>query len=143
MNPDATDKDLWTPVHAAACWGHLEVLELLAQYGADLNMENKDGETPTDICEDLEIRERLEQLKFEQENKKIADAQKRKVKRSQSNNTRAQSVRRTSLRDKTMTTKKDAVEEVRLRMRAQEVFTFYIFLKQFLFGLYYFLIQEI
>lgn len=35
---------------------------------------------------------------------------------------RAQSVRRTSLRDKTLTTKKDAVEEARLRLQAQEVF---------------------
>lgn len=34
---------------------------------------------------------------------------------------RAQSVRRTSLRDKTLTTKKDAVEETRLRLKAQEV----------------------
>jgi len=33
---------------------------------------------------------------------------------------RAQSVRRTSLRDKTLTTKKDAVEETRLRLQAQE-----------------------
>lgn len=43
----------------------------------------------------------------------------------------AQSVRRTSLRDKSLTTKKDAVEEARLRLRAQEVsdlFEFYIFL---------------
>lgn len=38
-------------------------------------------------------------------------------------NSRAQSVRRTSLRDKTLTTKKDAVEEARLRLQAQEVFT--------------------
>lgn len=37
-------------------------------------------------------------------------------------NCRAQSVRRTSLRDKTLTTKKDAVEEARLRLQAQEVF---------------------
>lgn len=34
---------------------------------------------------------------------------------------RAQSVRRTSLRDKGLTTKKDAVEETRLRLQAQEV----------------------
>ena len=38
------------------------------------------------------------------------------------NQNRAQSVRRTSLRDKTLTTKKDAVEEARLRLQAQEVF---------------------
>lgn len=34
---------------------------------------------------------------------------------------RTQSVRRTSLREKILTTKKDAVEEARLRLRAQEV----------------------
>ncbi|XP_023163423.2 protein phosphatase 1 regulatory subunit 16A isoform X2 [Drosophila hydei] len=120
VNVDAMDKDLWTPVHAAACWGHLEVLEMLAQCGADLNVRNKDDETPSDICEDPEIRERIEQLKTEQESKRLAEAQRRRVRRSQSNNTRAQSVRRTSLRDKTLTTKKDAVEEARLRLQAQE-----------------------
>lgn len=41
-----------------------------------------------DICEDAEIRERIEQLKTEQESKRLAEAQKRRVKRSQSNNTR-------------------------------------------------------
>ncbi|XP_050334050.1 protein phosphatase 1 regulatory subunit 16A isoform X2 [Bactrocera neohumeralis] len=122
VNVDAVDKDMWSPVHAAACWGHLEVLEMLAQCGADLNAKNKDDETPSDICEDPEIRERIEQLKTEQESKRLAEAQRRRVRRSQSNNTRAQSVRRTSLRDKTLTTKKDAVEEARLRLQAQEVF---------------------
>ncbi|XP_075163701.1 myosin phosphatase targeting subunit 75D [Haematobia irritans] len=122
VNVDALDKDMWSPVHAAACWGHLEVLEMLAQYGADLNIKNKDDETPSDICEDPEIRERIEQLKTEQESKRLAEAQRRRVRRSQSNNTRAQSVRRTSLRDKTLTTKKDAAEETRLRLQAQDVF---------------------
>ncbi|XP_052869277.1 protein phosphatase 1 regulatory subunit 16A [Anopheles cruzii] len=117
---DAVDNDLWTPVHAAACWGHLEVLEMLAQSGADLNAKNKNDETPSDICEDPEIRERIEQLKTEQESKRLAEAQRKRVRRSQSNNTRAQSVRRTSLRDKGLTTKKDAVEEARFRLQAQE-----------------------
>uniref|UniRef100_A0A182HHT2 Uncharacterized protein n=2 Tax=gambiae species complex TaxID=44542 RepID=A0A182HHT2_ANOAR len=116
---DAVDNDLWTPVHAAACWGHLEVLEMLAQSGADLNAKNKNDETPSDICEDPEIRERIEQLKTEQESKRLAEAQRKRVRRSQSNNTRAQSVRRTSLRDKGLTTKKDAVEEARFRLQAQ------------------------
>ncbi|XP_059226781.1 protein phosphatase 1 regulatory subunit 16A isoform X2 [Stomoxys calcitrans] len=122
VNVDALDKDMWSPVHAAACWGHLEVLEMLAQCGADLNIKNKDDETPSDICEDPEIRERIEQLKTEQESKRLAEAQRRRVRRSQSSNTRAQSVRRTSLRDKTLTTKKDAAEETRLRLQAQDVF---------------------
>ncbi|EAT47277.1 AAEL001546-PA [Aedes aegypti] len=120
VSTDAVDHDLWTPVHAAACWGHLEVLEMLAQSGADLNAKNKNDETPSDICEDPEIRERIEQLKSEQESKRLAEAQRKRVRRSQSNNTRAQSVRRTSLRDKGLTTKKDAVEEARFRLQAQE-----------------------
>jgi hypothetical protein len=39
---------------------------------------------------------------------------------------RAQSVRRTSLRDKNLTTKKDAAEETRLRLQAQEVSIIFI-----------------
>lgn len=56
--------------------------------GADLMAKNKNGETPSDICEDPEIRERIEQLKTEQETKRLADAHKKRVRRSQSSNTR-------------------------------------------------------
>lgn len=73
----------------------------------------------TDICEDPELRERIMELRTEQETKR--EAARRRVKRTQSNNTRTQSVRRTSIRDKTLTSKKDAVEEARLRRQAQEV----------------------
>lgn len=101
---------------------------MLVQNGADLNAKNKHEETPADICEDPEIRERIVQLKFEQETRRREEAEAaarvgrtgRPVRRSQSN-TRAQSVRRTSIRDKTLTTKKDAVEEARFRLQAQEV----------------------
>lgn len=48
-----------------------------------------------DICEDAEIRERIEQLKSEQESKRQAEAQRRRVRRSQSNNTRYRSPTRT------------------------------------------------
>lgn len=77
-----------------------------------------------DICEDPEIRERIVELKTEQESKKLREAQGRRVRRSQSINTRTQSVRRTSIRDKVLTTKKDAQEEARLRLQAQQVYTF-------------------
>ncbi|KAL3275790.1 hypothetical protein HHI36_020534 [Cryptolaemus montrouzieri] len=117
VRTDVKDKDDWQPAHAAACWGHLEVIELLAQSGADLNAKNKHDETPLDICEDPELKERILELRTEQEIKRQAEA-KRKVRRSQSN-TRTQSVRRTSLRDKVMTTRKDAVEEARLRLEAE------------------------
>ena len=66
----------------------LEVLEQLAMSGADLVAKNKNGETPSDICEDPEIRERIEQLKTEQETKRLADAHKKRIRRSQSSNTR-------------------------------------------------------
>lgn len=105
----------------------MEILEMLAMSGADLNAKNKNDETPSgifklciiyidyhrlncfvsycsikintwlllcflnifkDICEDAEIRERIEQLKSEQESKRLAEAQRRRVRRSQSNNTR-------------------------------------------------------
>jgi len=65
-----------------------------------------------DICEDPELRERILQLRSEQETKRLQETKKRGVNRSQSN-TRTQSVRRTSIRDKTIITKKDAVEEAR------------------------------
>lgn len=42
-----------------------------------------------DICEDVEIRERIELLKTEQESKRLAEAQRRRVRRSQSSNTRS------------------------------------------------------
>lgn len=71
-----------------------------------------------DICEDPELKERIVQLKTEQETKRQAEAQKRRVRRSQSN-TRTQSVRRTSLRDKGLTARRDAVEEARMRMEAE------------------------
>lgn len=74
-----------------------------------------------DICEDPELRERIMELRTEQESKRQQEAARRRVKRTQSNNTRTQSVRRTSIRDKTLTSKKDAVEEARLRLQAQEV----------------------
>jgi len=60
-------------------------------------------------------------LKTEQESKRLREAQGRRVRRSQSINTRTQSVRRTSIRDKVLTTKKDAQEEARLRLQAQQV----------------------
>ncbi|XP_024940893.1 protein phosphatase 1 regulatory subunit 16A isoform X2 [Cephus cinctus] len=122
VSTDVEDNDRWQPVHAAACWGHLEVLELLVQNGADLNAKNKHDETPADICEDPEIRERIMELKTEQESKRLRDAQGRRVRRSHSINTRTQSVRRTSIRDKVLTTKKDAQEEARLRMQAQQTY---------------------
>ncbi len=106
VSTESVDNDLWQPIHAAACWGHLEVVEMLAQNGANINAKTKNGETPFDICEDPEIKERLIQLR----EARVRMGQPR-VRRSHSASTRTQSIRRTSLREKMNTTKKDVQDE--------------------------------
>ncbi|XP_048487563.1 protein phosphatase 1 regulatory subunit 16A isoform X2 [Plutella xylostella] len=124
---DVVDHDMWQPVHAAACWGHLEVLELLVQYGADLNVRNKHDETPADICEEGEMRARILRLAAEQEESRRRAAaaaarhsggeRLRGARRSSStaSSSRVRSVRRTSLREKQLAAKADARGEARLR----------------------------
>ncbi|XP_037792597.1 protein phosphatase 1 regulatory subunit 16A-like [Penaeus monodon] len=114
---EVRDHDDWSPLHAAACWGHPDVLELLMQHGANLHARTKNQETPYDICEDAELRERIMQLINEQETKRLHE-QTRRVRRAHSN-TRTQSVRRTSIREKTLTPKKEAQEEARIRLQLE------------------------
>ncbi|KAJ8716007.1 hypothetical protein PYW08_013292 [Mythimna loreyi] len=117
---DVVDHDMWQPVHAAACWGHLEVLELLVQYGADLNVRNKHDETPADICEEGELRARILRLAADQEElRRHAAADRLRTARrsssSASTSRRVRSVRRTSLREKQLTAKADVRGEAKLR----------------------------
>ncbi|XP_027667094.2 LOW QUALITY PROTEIN: protein phosphatase 1 regulatory subunit 16A [Falco biarmicus] len=49
---NARDSELWTPLHAAATCGHLRLVQLLIQRGADLLAVNSDGNMPYDLCED-------------------------------------------------------------------------------------------
>ncbi|KAF2368451.1 Ankyrin repeat-containing domain [Trinorchestia longiramus] len=110
------DADDWTPLHAAACWGHPDVLELLVLHGANLHARNKHHETPYDISEDHELRERLMQLLSEQETRRLGGDHRSRVRRGHSANTRTQSVRRTSIREKSLAAKREAQEEARMRM---------------------------
>ncbi|XP_074595236.1 protein phosphatase 1 regulatory subunit 16A-like isoform X2 [Brevipalpus obovatus] len=114
VSTDVVDNDQWQPIHAAACWGHPDVLELLVQAGADLNARTKSGETPLEICEDPELKERIVQLRSEMETKRNSTHSLR-LKRSHSQNTRSQSVRRTSIREKSQISRREAREEARLR----------------------------
>ncbi|KFM77210.1 Protein phosphatase 1 regulatory subunit 16A, partial [Stegodyphus mimosarum] len=111
------DNDMWQPIHAAACWGHPDVIEMLVLAGADLSAKTKNGETPFDICEDQDLKERIMQLKNEIETKRASQPQ--KLRRSQSQNTRSQSVRRTSIRDKSLISRREAREEARMRHEQQ------------------------
>ncbi|XP_017695385.1 PREDICTED: protein phosphatase 1 regulatory subunit 16A, partial [Lepidothrix coronata] len=49
---NSRDTELWTPLHAAATCGHLRLVQLLIQRGADLLAVNSDGNMPYDLCED-------------------------------------------------------------------------------------------
>lgn len=103
---EVCDLDLWQPLHAAACWGHLEAVEILAQNGADISAVTRSGETPFDITEDPEIKERLVELA--EQRLRLSEP---RVRRGRSSSTRTHSIRRTSLRDKMKTTKKDVADE--------------------------------
>uniref|UniRef100_U3JSZ8 Protein phosphatase 1 regulatory subunit 16B n=1 Tax=Ficedula albicollis TaxID=59894 RepID=U3JSZ8_FICAL len=51
-NVNAKDNELWTPLHAAATCGHINLVKILIQHGADLLAVNADGNMPYDLCED-------------------------------------------------------------------------------------------
>merc|ERR1719402_1921330 len=106
VSTEVVDNDQWQPLHAAACWGHLEAVEILAQNGADISAVTRSGETPFDITEDPEIKERLVELA--EQRLRLSEP---RVRRGRSASTRTHSIRRTSLRDKMKTTKKDVTEE--------------------------------
>ncbi|MFH4980813.1 hypothetical protein AB6A40_007522 [Gnathostoma spinigerum] len=56
VSPSVRDNDLWMPVHAAACWAQPDLIELLCEYGGDINAKTNSGETPLDLCEDSSTR---------------------------------------------------------------------------------------
>ncbi|XP_059088290.1 protein phosphatase 1 regulatory subunit 16A-like isoform X2 [Tigriopus californicus] len=116
VSTEVVDLDQWQPIHAAACWGHLEVVELLAQNGANIMAKSKSGETPFDICEDPDIKDRLVQLKEQR-----VRQEQPKVRRTRSASTRTQSIRRTSLREKMNTTKRDVQDEKFFLMKTLDV----------------------
>ena len=96
-----------------------DVLELLVQSGADLEARTKNGESPLDICEDPELKERIVQLKNEMETKRNSSHSNR-LKRSHSSNTRTQSVRRTSIREKSQISRREAKLEAKMRSQGME-----------------------
>lgn len=56
---DAQDNEGWTPLHAAVCCGSLPIVKLLCERGADLTYVNSDKELATDLAEDEEIKQYL------------------------------------------------------------------------------------
>lgn len=90
----------------------MDVIEFLVQNGADLEAKTKNGETPYDICEDPDLKNRILQLKSEIESKKAVSSG--RLRRSHSQNTRSHSIRRTSIREKSQIAKREAIAEARI-----------------------------
>ncbi|MPC61697.1 Protein phosphatase 1 regulatory inhibitor subunit 16B [Portunus trituberculatus] len=49
---NVTDRDMWTPLHAAATCGHFKVVTMLVKAGANLTAVNGDGDMPHNITEE-------------------------------------------------------------------------------------------
>ncbi|KAF7330503.1 hypothetical protein MVEN_02489700 [Mycena venus] len=54
FDPNAPDAFTYTPMHAAASYGQLQVLEYLISRGGDVNVEDADGDTPIYTVENVE-----------------------------------------------------------------------------------------
>lgn len=52
VSPNAADQFSYTPMHAAASYGHLDVLRYLLSHGGDINITDDDGDTPLYTVED-------------------------------------------------------------------------------------------
>ncbi|KAJ3983950.1 ankyrin [Lentinula detonsa] len=59
LSPNAPDENSYTPMHAAASYGHIDVLEYLISRGGDLNITDSDGDTPIYTVENIETAQYL------------------------------------------------------------------------------------
>ncbi|KAF8149848.1 ankyrin [Crassisporium funariophilum] len=54
LSPNVPDPYTYTPMHAAASYGHINVLEYLISRGGDVNIADNDGDTPLYTVENVE-----------------------------------------------------------------------------------------
>jgi len=59
MSPNAPDPNTYTPMHAAASYGHIHILEYLISRGGDVNITDSDGDTPIYTVENIETAQYL------------------------------------------------------------------------------------
>lgn len=53
FTPNSKDPNGYTPIHAAASYGHINLLKLLIQNGGDINIQDNEGDSPLHHVEDL------------------------------------------------------------------------------------------
>ncbi|XP_077209627.1 protein phosphatase 1 regulatory subunit 16A isoform X2 [Paroedura picta] len=107
------DSDGWQPLHAAACWGQIHLVELLVAHGADLNGKSVLDETPLDVCADEEVRAKLLELKHKHDAiMKSHDKHKSLLqRRTSSAGSRGKVVRRVSVTERTNLYRKEHEKE--------------------------------
>ncbi|XP_005628148.1 protein phosphatase 1 regulatory subunit 16A isoform X1 [Canis lupus familiaris] len=112
-SPSAKDQDGWEPLHAAAYWGQVHLVELLVAHGADLNGKSLMDETPLDVCGDEEVRTKLLELKHKHDALLRAQGRQRSLlrRRTSSAGSRGKVVRRVSLTQRTSLYRKEHAQE--------------------------------
>lgn len=70
MGPSVRDNDLWMPIHAAANWNHPDIIELLCEYGSEINAKTNTGETPLELAEDDQTQQLIRTLAQNEARKK-------------------------------------------------------------------------
>lgn len=117
VNP--ADIDNWLPIHAAACWGHLEALEILFENGGDIEAITFAGETVGDLCEHPMVQERvcemLAEVEYLRRHTRFDATNSSSIRRNYHRRSTKRCVRRLSMRDKNLTKKQDALQEVEIR----------------------------
>mmetsp|Transcript_23464 Transcript_23464/g.46246 ORF Transcript_23464/g.46246 Transcript_23464/m.46246 type:complete len:180 (-) Transcript_23464:187-726(-) len=51
FTPNSKDDNGYTPLHAAASYGHIDLLKFLIEKGGDVDTRDEDGDTPLHSCE--------------------------------------------------------------------------------------------
>ncbi|KIK63122.1 hypothetical protein GYMLUDRAFT_41442 [Collybiopsis luxurians FD-317 M1] len=59
ISPNSPDPNTYTPMHAAASYGHIHILDYLISHGGDVNITDSDGDTPLYTVENLETAQYL------------------------------------------------------------------------------------
>lgn len=95
---DTRDNESWQPIHAASYWAQQEIMEMLVEAGADLDMKTKNGETPFDLCEEPDLKQKILDMKDEIENKRVIRQQRQGSSRKHRISSRNTSMRRSSMR---------------------------------------------
>lgn len=54
VDVNAKDENGYTPLHAAAEYAHLDLIEFLLEKGAEINIKDNDGDSPLHACESAE-----------------------------------------------------------------------------------------